>query len=490
MAGGRHSSFYSNRYGLKLTDAASQLPAEVLLSDPNYYTALFYSSYGQFTMLYPTNDLVLVAADTSPGIPNITTMFVSYNTSGGKLKEISRIYAPPGVTAQSGGSAPIPGTKKFLSIAAGYETVGKDCDPPTPYCNPLFSTFTEIGHITDENGVIDPVPALEYDLSQIDPHFLDFIPTIAGMVTMSTDGEYVLMTYSVHDGINPFAVAAQKQAMMKIVHNSSGVFLEKKGEMTYPSTGIPNTFYYGQVAVVRPLKYNKYLIVLSTISFNLVEFNLKTIPSTLFVYIYDEVDGSFTLVGEEFQPQTLQNLWVSPNNKRIVTQVEVLKTEKPTLMQFAPDANLTVPDPEANLRLYDLTIFEFPIPLPINLNKLEYRSGKELNGAHCWGGVYSPKGDLFAHTCTPGGNKLAVTLPAAIPNPIFPNGTVGVPTPAVLTLASTNAAQLSFELEDWAPAPQLGIAMMFSPDGTKLFVGGQDSPTTKGAALYEITKQY
>lgn len=513
---GQSSNFYSNRYSLKVVNCTSQLPVALLQSNTTFYTSLLSSSHGAFTALYPKEDLAIVSTFTAFGVPGLTTMYVTYNVSGTNLREISRQYNPPGVfLAAAGTSSVIPNSDEYFAVSAGmnFSTTVVCGNFSNPACFVTTITYSIIGSVIGSNGVINPTFAINKDISGFDPLMITLIPTFNGAYVLSTDGEFLMTTYSVHNGANPYLVAAQKIGVVKVVHNTSGTFALPKTMITLPSTDKPYTNYYAQMGEMKYIGNGKYVVYTALISFNLLTFELWDLPAATIAHIYDVNANTLTQTGFLPHPSTVQYLSSNPDNTRLSVQLQAFTDGTPSTLQ-TPDVGDTIePAPAGPATPESIQAFINKArnskkintngtadsvsnlrAVVVNLdcdgivcNALTFLNGKEINGAHGWGSAFSPDGAFLVHTYSTNDDALQTTIPRAIPNLAVPDPNVRVPTGSVTTLVSVDKKE-HYTLEDWSPSPQRGIVQVFNPAGNKLLVSGQDSPTTHGTCLYEIVE--
>ena len=467
--------FFNVRSILKFMDKWTEFPASLYASNPNYWMALSVSKGDAYTANYVNDDIVVVGYEGVAGLAgNLTTWFVSYNTSQGTLNNKSVIPAPVGFSSQISTATRVQGTSDFLAISSSYRAFGGVPGCPPGIC---ISSTNQIIYKGNEQGLIDPTPVETFPLWSLSPFHYNFTIAYNGILEPAPDGLFAPFTYSFWT-VSPFALGGQKLGIFGI--SNSAPRLTPLVEVTFPSTGVAGRYYFPQFGKMYTMDNGKYLVQVNCDSYNVNLFAgvfvpLDT-PSAVLLYVYDSISNTLTLVGNAPQATILQGGGIDPDLRVMVALTNPVGN-KTVLLNPDPIED-DVPDPENNIRWYNVNKKCFDG----SCNALEYVSSTNNDGSRCWNGVFSPDGSLFAYLCQ-GGYPLLNTVPPAIPNVFV--GNISVQTPGEVFLLSFNNNN-GFVMHNKLTTSVLPIAMAFSPDSTKLIVSGSDNPRVAGTELIEV----
>jgi hypothetical protein len=200
------------------------------------------------------------------------------------------------------------------------------------------------------------------------------------------------------------------------------------------------------------------------------------------LYLFDSNVNSLVLIGVAPVSAIIQGTVVDPDGELFVALTNHVGTPSILMNPTAPESNPAgnVTKPSHNVRLYEIDKHCVKNPTS-GCNALEYSSSSMVDGMRCWNGAFSPDGKLFAYSCQSGPS--ANTIPAAVPSVFSP--TVNVPAPGVLTVVKIEHHN-RFGVQNSISTAVLPISHEWSPDGTRLFVGGAGNANVGEAHLVEL----
>lgn len=444
---------------LLLLDSQSAIPIAAFVGNPELADALQAQTEGCFNSEYlvvGNNKFVIQGYENLYPAFAGNPLFVAYNVSADTLVETSRIVCPTLVTS----------TNAIVSPNSALRYVGYGSAIPVYPGLPVEEVaFVPQDYVLflfqyDLHGVFNQTPVVSFQLSSLSNNLYNQSIAYNGFAGVSNDGLYVVATYAL--GSEPEVITGQKLDVLKVHATSAGAVtgLSSAAKTNTAPTGIPGLYSFPQGLEMWQDAWNTslYHLIVAENSWN---FPFITGLTSQISYYQFVTSGSFErIVSQEVQGY-IQGFGVDTVNNLVYTITPLTVPVGSPSVEQTPNTPWEngAPDPQNNLRVYRLST---------SAGTLTYLGGLNLQQD---GVQVRPSND---------GSLIAVTTGSVTADDIFNTTYDALGTAAnhyapneVTVYSVLGNNNLRLRLESQSAASPLSFCLAWSPDDSRLAVGGE-----------------
>ncbi|MCA1799897.1 MAG: hypothetical protein LC650_01200 [Actinobacteria bacterium] len=474
---GSDDSMLKSKAKLTTLDAYSAIPIDDFITIPDLQRRVGTAAQGGWVAEFVTDNVVATGFENLYNIDNVFPGVILYNTFGDELAETDRIQVPPFVGLAS--SAVSANEARPLTAMSFYESVGL---PGVAFLPHKYTV--RIDRFDVQTGQFDATPALEYDLSQVDPDFYNATIAYNGVAGMSKDGRYLVLTYGTGTPAPPGFPFSQfltgnRYAIAELAADGSSLTI--LAILDSPPTGKPGIFSFAQKAIMTPMKRDGsvYNVLIATDSWNL-QAPFGTTAQMCY-YTFDTATNAFDEHGCVWAPEYIQGVGYDTENQLLYGIGNRIADGDITASQIPR----TPYDNPAEDKTYNLRIHE----IDEKKREISYK-----------GGLDTQSDGIQVQPSRDGKTLMTVTAPA-ITTSVF--STMNNPLSTIGRLFSPNMATTytvrgkgKLEMQDSAVVAPLTFGIGFDSSGDRAFMSGQDTYVDvdgnvaglKGNQLFGISK--